>query len=1127
MASYFEEVQGKDIVDIKNNPEFQDDLIRFMTSSRKDWSFDELAGKDVDWMVDEYVEHMRSQDSNEATAIMDLYFARDNNASENSKAAFGRLMMAWDNSEGVGTGYMKGTGDYLEALATSPATIAGVFTGGYSKIAAVTASKGVQIATRAALARLLSREGSKQAAKGFVTGAVVEGTVAGAQVEMQEGAREATVDGYEGMSATEKALTIGLGSAIGGTTSSLARVIDARSANKVGETLMEQSVEIAKSKADKARNAVKELGVVASNSPAGKVKVNKLVDRISSLTEILIQRQSKINKKNPLDPKKVAEGLDIKKTILSDGADVDIGAGLSRHTLQNITGAALELTEEIKYDFDGPFRISEVVAKALAPVGDQAPLLSTKKIDEIIDRYGLSREEFSYIFLSDLSEAGRTLGEASQISKAMNKNIFSDIEGLAESGVSLFNEGLARQIAETVGVERGAGQSLYEFAQGADSVRIAFMTSQLGTTAANTMFSTARVGIDVVDQIFRQTLRVGGGVVTGNRVPLSSFHAVTSTIRGMTMNKKDAILLQGMFERDIPEEYGRIFKDASRIDLAVDTTTRMGRLGATVNLLNSAVDSRFKQAAFYASVDRQLIEKGSSLKNFLSENNSLLGLPSEVREKAVYDSLDFVFQKGYKKSDGMGPAIANVVIRGSKQAPFVVTGLLGMPFPRYVANHMEFINDYTPLALITGGKKNFDSVYAGPMKDPTTRWARQLTGISMFTGAVYARSSQVEFDEDGKATGMKTAFSDFQVGEEGEVSKLGRVAGPLAAHGLLADLYVRWKYDLPVPKKSEIAVDVLDVGGGLGNMGFDNGLISDIKRAVDEGVWGGVSNRFANIAATFTYPTTALRDLQGNLDPELGYVPYTRSLMMGSEDSDRANLLDVMMADSEAFNRLVRMLPETTLTQYTQSLNGKTAPVLYNPFSGGPVRSINPLTKQIFGVDRRVAPTELQKAITTLGLKEYRLYNKSKAKNPSVDILLRKALSEYLPEEFERFKSEPLKMQGKPMFWDELNPELKRDLFEGFINKQIALTSDRVNAYFEELSIKKPKLAAGYIRNAYVIEEKSSKADFFRMAAKDLSKGAFNNSDDYIADSDSVAEELKRRNEILRLVSTIEEQWNN
>lgn len=1124
MSSYLEEVKGKDIVDIKDNSQFQDDLIRFMSSSRKDWSFDELAEKDIDWMVDEYVEHMRSQDTNEATALQDLYFARDNSAQESDKAAFGRLMMAWDNSEGVGTGYAKGTGDYLEALVTSPATLATVFTGGASKLSAIVASKGVQIATRSALANLLSREGGKQALKGFVSGAAIEGAAAGAQVEMQEGAREAVVDNYQGMSTVDKALTIGISGAFGGGVGSLSRVMDARSANKVGEVLEKQSVEISKSKAAAAKASVQKLKKT-SKTTKGAERVGAIVDRMSALTEILVQRDAKVNKKNPLDPKKVAEGMDIKETILTEGANTNITSGLSRHTLQSITAAALDLSEEI--DLQPGDRISSAVSRALAPVGGEVPKLSTTKVDEIIKEYGLSREEFSYIFLSDLSEAGRTLGEAGQISRAMTKDIYSDIENLADRGVSLFNEGLARQVADTVGTEKSYMGSLLDLAKGMDSVRIAFMTSQLGTTAANTMFSTARLGIDVVDQVFRQTLRVGTGVVTGERVPLSSFHAVTSTIRGMSMNKNDAILLQGMFQRDLPEEYTRIFKDASRIDMASDNTTRLGRLGSAVNVLNSAVDSRFKQAAFYASVDRQLIEQGSSFKKWIETNNSLIDLPEAMRDKAVYDSLDFVFQKGYKKSDGLGPSVANAVIKLSKQAPFVVTGALGMPFPRYVANHMEFINDYTPIALLTGGKKNFDSIYGSPMKDPTTRWARQLTGISIFSGAVYARSSQVEFDEDGKAVGMKTNFGDFQVGDEGEVSRLGRVSGPIAAHGLLADLYVRWKYDLPLPKKSEILIDALDVGGGLGNMGFDSGLTSDISRAIDTGEWGtGLANRFADIAATFTYPTTVFRDLQGNLDPELSYVPYTRSLMMGDGMKDRANLLDIMMADSESFNRMVRMLPETTLTQYTQSLNGKTAVALYDPFGKGPARSINPMTKQIFGVERKEAPTEIKKAIATLGMKEWQLYKKSTIKNPSMDLLVRKGLSEYIHGAFDEFREKPLQIQGGNIMWDDLNPELQRDQLKKFITRSVTEVSDRVEGYFKELSVKKPKLAAGYLRNAYVIQEKSSLTSYFQTAAKSLSKGAFEDADEYIADSDSIEEELIRRREILRVVGLMEERLN-
>lgn len=1102
MATYLDEIQGKDIADIKDNEEFQTDLIRFLTSSRKNFSLDEIEGKSVDWMVDEYVEHMRSQDANEATALQDLYFARDDTAREEDRVAFGRLMTAWDSSEGVGTGYLKGTGDYLEALVTSPATLATVFTGGASKIGALAASKGVQVATRSALTKLLSREGAKQAAKGFAAGSVIEGAATSAQLEMQEGAREAVIDGYEGMSTTEKALNIGVSGAFGGSVGALARVIDARDAGKVGDRLLEQSAEIAKNKAQAAKRATTKLRDTRKTA-AGAERVDKILDRMTALTETLVERQSKTDVKNPLDPKKVAEGANLKETLMGEGADLNLGAGLSRHTLQGITGAALEIAEQI--DLQPGERISSAVARALAPVGEEAPLLTTQRVDEIVKTYGLSREEFSYIFLSDLSEAGRTLGEAGQISKAFTKGVFSEVEGLADRGIATFNEGLARQVADTVGAERGYGASILDGLKGADSLRIAFMTSQLGTTAANTMFSTARVGIDAVDEVFRQTLKTGISAIKGEGVPLSNFHAVTSTIRGMSLNRKDAVLLQEMFQRDLPEEYTKVFKDTNRIDMAVGTNTRAGRLGSAVNLLNSSVDSRFKQAAFYASVDRQMIENGTSLSKWLEGNNSLVDLPESIRDKAVYDSLDFVFQKGYSKSDGLAPTVANSVIKLSKEAPFVVTGLMGMPFPRYVANHMEFINDYTPLAMITGGKKNFDSIYASPMKDPTTRWARQLTGISLFSGAVYARASQVEFDDEGNAKGIKTSFGDIQVGDEGEVSRLGRVAGPLAAHALLADMYVRWKYDLPVPKKSEVAMDALDVAGGLGNMGLDAGLVSAIRKSVDTGEWdAGITKRLADIGATFTYPATVLRDLQGNLDPELGYVPYTRSLMM---TPGQDNLLEVMMADSESFNRLVRMLPETTLTQYTQSLNGKTAPAVYNPFSGGPERSINPLTKQVFGVERKVAPTELQKAMRTLGMKEYLLYNNSKVKNPSMDLLVRKALSDYLPEEFEKFRARPLNIQGISNTWDDLNPELQRDQLQKFIRKNITLTSDRVEAYFQELAAKKPKLAAGYIRNAYVIAEKSSLSTYFEGA------------DEFISEAESVEEELRRRNEVLRVVA--------
>ena len=1120
MASYLDNVSGSTIEDLKENKDFQKDLVRFLSSDRINFSIDELREGGVDFMVDEYVEHMRGQDANEVTALRDLSFAKDTTAREQDRLAFGRLMETWDKVDGVGTGFIKGAGDYGEAILTSPATLASVFTGGYSKLGAVAATKATQLATRAAVKRIMSKEFAVQAAKGFATTAVVEGGLTAGQVEVQESARENTIENYEGMSLGEKAFTIGLGAGFGGTVGGLSRGLSIKQADQVAENLMRQSATIAADKQATAKIAVKKLSKVGSTAQ-GRKKVNNILNKMNGLVDILGQRDAK---KNPLDPKKVAEGLDIKKNILTEGPNINVTTGLSRHTLQGITAAALEIADIIKLK-DG-----ERISTALAQAMDDG-VINTKNIDKIITDYGLTKEEFGYVFLSDLSEAGRTLGAAGQVAKQIKRSelneVLDKIEGLSDQGVGVYNDRLAKEVSATIGVEQGKFGTAVEVLRQADSARIAFMTSQIGTTAANAMFSTARVGIDVVDEVFRQTLRTGYTFATTGKIPISNFRAVTSGLRSMSWNKQDALMIKEMYKRDFPEEYQKIFYDINRAEVSVGSDTVVGKIGSFVNLLNSAVDSRFKQAAFYSSLDRQLIESGEDgLRGFLSKNNSLLDLPDQaMKDKAVYDSLDFVFQKGYKKEDALG--IPRAVINLHKKAPFVVSGFLGMPFPRYVANHMEFINDYTPIAFVTGGRKNFDKVYAGTLKDPTERIARQMTGISLISGAVYARASQVEFDDEGKAIGMKTAFADMQFGEAGQTKKLGRVAGALAAHQLLGDLIVRYHYGLPMPKISETTRNVLDVAGGLGNMGFDKGLESDIRKAFDEGDFGGgLGRRVADIMATFTYPVTVLKDLQGQINPEASYVPYTRNLMLGNGVQEEHNLLAAMFTDTESINRLVRFLPETDLVQYTQSLDSKKSTVLYDPIGGGPVRSRDPITKQLLGIDTRKAPNTLQKNINNLNLKEFLLYRKSQIRNPSLDILVRYGLSKTLNSNFEDYISKPLKEYDNTMMFSEASPDEQAMLVKNFINKEVKATETRIEMYFEELSNRSPRGAASYIRNVFHLEMQQAKPGVTERSVNHASSGKFNSVDDYINDSENITEELERKQQIIQL-NTLQEQKMN
>ena len=394
-----------------------------------------------------------------------------------------------------------------------------------------------------------------------------------------------------------------------------------------------------------------------------------------------------------------------------------------------------------------------------------------------------------------------------------------------------------------------------------------------------------------------------------------------------------------------------------------------------------------------------------------------------------------------------------------------------------------------------------------------------------------ARASQVEFDEEGKATLMKTKFSDISFGDEGETKKMGRTSGPLVAHYLIADLMVRLRYDLPVPKKTEIGRDTLEVLGGLGNMGFDKGLSRDISSALDSGEWGGLRTRLADVASTFTYPTTVLRDMQGQIDPESGYMPYTRSLMLGDGVQEEVNLLDVIITETESFNRLVRMLPEyesalflTDTLQYTQTLDGKKAPTLFDPIGGGPVRSINPITKQLLGIESKKTPNTLQKNINNLGLKEFLLYGKKTVKNAHLDYMVRGILSKTMNKDFEDYISKPLKEYNKTRSWEDLTANEQRDRLQRFIRSSITTAEAKAEQYFNELVNNSPKSAAGYIRNAYALDTSSN--EIKKFSAQNLSGGEFDSPDDYINDSTSIEVELERRMELMQLNSIQSKQIN-
>ena len=265
--SYFEKAEGRKFNELVSDPDMQKDLVRFFTGSRYKYSMDEIKELGPAGLADKFIDHMRWQDTNEMTVAKDLYFAKD--SKDNDKEgleSFGRLMLAWDNSEGGGTGVLDGAADYFQAFASSPSTIATVVTAGFggpiSKLISAGGKKGGQLAIRKLLTDTLAKQTAKgvikdkaavsavkesmkgAALRGGLQGAAIEGTIEGTSAYGREDIREEAVEGYD-KDLGRVAASAALSGAIGGGLGAFARTSSIKKQNEAIDILAGQGARIA------------------------------------------------------------------------------------------------------------------------------------------------------------------------------------------------------------------------------------------------------------------------------------------------------------------------------------------------------------------------------------------------------------------------------------------------------------------------------------------------------------------------------------------------------------------------------------------------------------------------------------------------------------------------------------------------------------------------------------------------------------------------------------------------------------------------------------------------------------------------------------------------------------------
>jgi len=1172
MSDYLDKVSGKKFMDLLEEKEFKKDLVRFFSGPIYSMTPEEMKERGFEGLANDFVRHMRYQSTNEFSAIRDLSSARSESSPEEFKQAFGSLMEAFDASDGGGTGVVEGVWDYASALATSPSTAVTVGSLGFgagSKLAGRGVTAAAQLAVRNELLKQVSKKSVRKAATAQAgrelaeqkvrqkiaagtLGGMPEGVVAKRQAQRVltgsvgkeaaksvgmsaafEGAigalgtaaaletREATIEDFEytkGDVLTGALISATLGGGLGGA----AGAFSAYKRNQAFETFFEAI----KREEKAARKARKNATSTLTQSKASKKYQELGLTRAGAVLDAL-------------DPNAVIKGDTLRRYVLTAG-DYNPALsdrGLSLDTLRGIAAATIDIADQVK--IKPKERITSAVSR-----GIDSGLITTKKLDEIKKKYNLSNDAMSAIFISELSEAGKVLQTASNI-----KQVLRDVKGLANRGVSMPNEQVLEDI--TAAVKDGSATGLLDkglwFFREADRASIAFMTSQLGTTAANVAGTGLTIAADTSDQLakaFYRTILKGDLRGAGN-----SLRSSIGVLRGFTTSKDEAELLQTFLAKDMPLEYKRTFYDVIRADeVTAGESSMLVRIARKANFFNSITDAAFKKSIFYAMLDRRMRDaalqggtKYGNVTDFLKRGTSLEEIGEDLVNKAVDDTRRLTMQRTYYGDKTPFGQTAAAVEKIHRKVPFLMSQGIGVPFPRYVANHLEYIGDYTGLALAGdtmgktlnamglggAGRKLIDD----PLKEYEDRVARFITGMSgVFLGAQLHKA------------GYLPTYDQFLTGEaEGGVD-LKRSFGPFIASTYLGVAMARIAEGETLDKPFlDTVKEIGDITVGMTELGFQGGAIGDLLSYADNPsptTADAFAKSAGNFLSTFTYPAAVARDLYGQIDPKAAPTPYTRPILRGSmyEQLPERNFFGDILKNETLLNQAVRFAPDLQSFKLAsnQSMSDGYDLPQYSIFNPYPVNSFNPIRRQM-GFKQEAPTTTLQREARDLDLKEYRV--KKRIANPAVDWWVTASLAKGNRLTGSRSLNDEFKIWAKTGKIDKFSgrtyeqltePREKREALKDFIRDYSTVVQTAVEDTFESM-LKSPepqirRQAFGYVRNFFFIEtSKVGNKSKVAEATRRVSRGKFSDPAEFVLETGDIDTEITRKYAILEELGNIED----
>lgn len=923
MFKPYNEIEELDKDILASDDDFITDAVTFL--EKRGGLSGEMTRQEV---YDNFMEHMRFHDVNEITTIRDLEYAQ--NADAAGKEGFARLIDAYDKVNDTDTGRM--LGDYAEGLLLAPSTYLGLISGGTGKAAAVAGTQAAKLGVRKILGdigRSAGRAAAVEGAIGFGQGAAQEATrVTTGQQESFTGGRTAVTGIASGLGGA----VFGGGAAALGSLTGKGALSRAADANELLEAARIGAARKAKIAADKSKEVLK----------------NASKEQIDEARATL----------NALDPAKVAEGRRLKKDLNpSDTLEGSLGS----EVFENIMAAAIQVKDRLQIKKGD--RITTAMYDAMRN-GE----LENLGIGNILREHNLNMDQFSLVYLAEVSEAGRTLGIQGQLSRALKKakddpdmakvsRLLDDLDDMSDAGVS----SISRKEAEDIIGSVNMAESVKQITRDLDKMGVSFMTLQPATTMRNTIGGGFRVGVDAATRTMDNLIQSQLDILTKPAfAPKRNLFDGSFDLVKYMMNPQESAVIRTLFEEGMPEEAKKLFRNAADLAAATDGETKIAKIGRKVQVLNTASDNLFKQGVLAASLKRRLSDKGLDLYKIIRDGE-FADIPEEIYQGAIKDAYEFTYQSNLKGTDLFSKG-ARGVIRASDKFPFLISTF--MPFPRFVANQLKFQYQHMPIIGML-------DVVTNP-SIARERLPKQLTGAAMLTTAYAWRLKQ----GDGAEW--------YEIHKGGDDYIDGRaIYGPMAPFMLVADMIYRAQTGTfsKLPQSAARYYSQALLQATLGST-FRTGMgIALLDKVFEDGIRDGVTKTFGeglgNLIGRWTIPAGLVKDLYGQFDPQSRMIPTTST---GDE-----NFFDYM------YKKATRNLPDFPLSTMTFGLVDRDydEPAV-SPMTSGPLIAINPIEKQLFGATT-IRKNALTKEMSRLGMVYTDIYKRDA--DDKIDFYTRQELS--------------------------------------------------------------------------------------------------------------------------------------